>query len=148
MFLQAEFDFRNSITAQRQKVHQLQGLLAVLLAGFVFFLVDDAIFCVWLESILLLVYLRSKQRISMATPIDSLVVKGNSAAAMIDGVHCPLASCELDYYGSKITLIKLTTIGGQVHRCFVFPDVLGADKYRELLALLKAGSLESAPSTI
>jgi len=148
MPLQAEFDFRNSIAAQRQKAHQLQGLLAVLLAGFVFFLVDDAVFCVWLELILLLVYLRSKQRISMTTSIESLVVKSNSAAAKIDGVHYPLATCGLDYYSSRITLIKLTTIEGQVHRCFVFPDVLGADKYRELLALLKAGPLESAPSTI
>ncbi|PCJ37191.1 MAG: hypothetical protein COA75_05465 [Cellvibrionales bacterium] len=148
MPLQAEFDFRNSITRQRQKVHQLQGLLAALLAGFVFFLVDDAIFCVYLELILLLVYLRSKQRISMAAPVESLVVKSNSAAAMIDGVHCRLTSCELDYYATRIALIKLTTIEGQVHRCFVFPDVLGADKYRELLALLQAGLLESAPSTI
>jgi len=148
MPLQAEFDFRNSIVAQRQKAHQLQSLLAALLAGFVFFLVDDAIFCVWLELILLLVYLRSKQRISMATPIEHLVVKSNSAAAMIDCVYYPLASCELDYYSSRIALIKMTTIEGQVHRCFVFPDVLGADKYRELLALLKAGPLELAPSTI
>ena len=148
MPLQAEFDFRNSIVAQRQKVHQLQGLLAVLLAGFVFFLVDDAIFCIWLELIILLVYLRSKQRISMARPIEHLVVKSNSAGAMIDGVHCPLTSCELDYCGSRVALIKLTTIEGQVHRYFIFPDVLGTDKYRELLALLKAGPLESAPSTI
>ncbi|OUS17152.1 hypothetical protein A9Q88_04800 [Gammaproteobacteria bacterium 50_400_T64] len=148
MPLQAEFDFRNSLAPQRQKVHQLQGLLAVLLAGFVFFLVDDTVFCVWLELILVLVYLRSKQCISMALPIERLVVKSNSAAAMIDGAHCPLATCGLDYCSSRVVLIKLTTMEGQVHRCFIFPDILGADKFRELIALFKAGLLESTPSTL
>jgi len=148
MPLQAEFNFKESIPAQRQKIRRLQCFVAALLAVFVFCLAPDAIACYLLELILLLVFIRTRRNFAMTSSLESLVVKNKSAAAIIDGRHHALSAYGLDYFSSWLATIRLTTVAGESHRFFVFPDLMGAEKYRQLIALLKAKSTESGTKAI
>ena len=136
--LQAEFNFKESLAAQRLKVQRVQNLFAGLMALFIYCLVSDAIVTGLLELILLLVFLRARQAIALSAAVESLVVQNKSATVSINGQQYPLSACGLDYFSSYMALVSLTTVAGQTYRCFVFPDLLGAAKYRQLLALLKA----------
>ena len=142
--LQAEFNFKESLAAQRLKVQRLQNLFAGLMALFIYYLVSDAIYTGLLELILLLVFLRARQAITMSAAVECLVVKNKSAAASINGRHHPLSAYGLEYFSSYLALVSLTTVAGQTYRCFVFPDSFGAVKYRQLLVLLKAASTTTA----
>ena len=147
MHLQAEFNFKESLAAQRLKVQRVQNLFAGLMALFIYCLVSDAIYIGLLELILLLVFLRARQAITLSAAVESLVVQNKSATVSINGQQYPLSACGLDYFSSYMALVSLTTVAGQTYRCFVFPDLLGAAKYRQLLALLKAAPLRAAPAS-
>ena len=146
MHLQAEFNFKESLAAQRLKVQRLQNLFAGLIAVLIYCVVGDTIYTGLLELILLLVFLRARQAITLSAAVESLVVQNKSAAASINGQQYPLSAYGLDYFSRYLALVSLTTVAGQTYRCFVFPDLLGAAKYRQLLALLKAGPLRAAPT--
>ena len=146
MHLQAEFNFQECLTAQRLRVQRLQNLFAGLMALFIYCLVSDAIYTGVLELILLLVFLRAREAIRLYPDIEFLVVQNNSAAVSINGQQHPLLAYGLDYFSRYLALVRLTTVEGQTYHCFVFPDLLGGVKYRQLLALLKAASLRAAPA--
>ena len=145
--LQAEFNFKESLTAQRLKVQRLQNLFAGLMALCIYCLVSDAIVTGLLELTLLLVFLRARQALTLSAAIESLVVQNKNATASINGQQHSLSAYGLDYFSSYLALVSLTTVAGQTYRCFVFPDVFGAVKYRQLLALLKAAPLRAAPAS-
>jgi hypothetical protein len=142
--LQAEFNFKASRAAQRLKIQRLQNLFAGLMALFIYYLISDAIATGLLELTLLLVLLRARQALTLFTAVESLVVKNKSAVASINGRHHPLSAYGLDYFSSYLALVSLTTVAGETYRCFVFPDLFGAVKYRQLLALLKAAPTAAA----
>ena len=142
--LQAEFNFKESHVTQRLKVQRLQNLFAGLVALFIYCLISDAIYTALLELILLLVLLRAREAITPSAAVESLVVQNKSAAASINGQQHPLSAYGLDYFSRYLALVSLTTVAGQTYRCFVSPDLLGAVKYRQLLALLKAVPAVSA----
>ena len=139
--LQAEFNFKESRAAQRLRVQRLQNLFAGLIALLIYCVVGDTIYTGLLELILLLVFLRTRQAITLSTAVESLVVQKKSAVASINCQQHPLSAYGLDYFSRYLALVSLTTVDGQTYRCFVFPDVLGAVKYRQLIALLKAAPL-------
>lgn len=145
MRLQAEFNFKESFAPQRLRVQRLQNLFAGLIALLIYCVVGDTIYTGLLELILLLVFLRARQAITLSAAVESLVVQDKSAAVSINGYQHPLSAYGLDYFSRYLTLVRLTTVAGQTYRCFVFPDLLGAVKYRQLLALLKAAPLGVAP---
>ena len=137
MRLQAEFDFKDTFAAQGLKIRRLQRGVAGLTALLIFCVVADPVYMGLLEFILLLVFLRARQ--SMAMPVvECLVVKNKSATALIAGEHHALSAYRLDYFSTWLALVRLTTVAGQTYRCFVFPELLGSVKYRQLIALLKA----------
>ncbi|MBQ0721393.1 MAG: hypothetical protein KBT88_00010 [Gammaproteobacteria bacterium] len=137
---QAEFDFTQSLAAQRLKILRLQFVFAGLVALFIFLISQDALVCGWLELILLLVFLRARRGLLTAPVVERLVVAKKSASATINGRHHPLSSYRLDYFSHWLALIQLTTVAGQRYHCCVFADLLGVEKYRHLLAVLKATS--------
>jgi len=143
--LQAEFNFKEYLAAQRLKVQCVQNLFVGLMALFIYCLVSDAIYIGLLELILLLVFLRARHSVKMFTAIECLVVKDKSAAALINGEHYSLSAYGLDYCCTWLALIRLTTVAGQTYRCFISPDLLGGVKYRQLIALLKAKTVAPAP---
>lgn len=142
--LQAEFDFKESLVAQRLKIQRLQNLFAGLIALFIYYVVSDAIVTGLLELTLLLVFLRARQAITMFAAVECLVVKNKRAEALINGQYHSLSAYGLDYFSSYLALVSLTTVAGQTYRCCVFSDLFGAVKYRQLLALLKAAPTASA----
>ena len=138
MHLQAEFNFIKPSAAQRLRVRRLQGPLAVIIALLIYCLVNDAIYRGLLELLLLLVLLRARQSMISAASIESLVLQDKNARASINGRHYYLSTCRLDYFSRWLSVLRLTTVAGQTHRCCISPDLLGAAKYRQLLAALKA----------
>ena len=142
--LQAEFYFQECLAAQRLRVRRLQSLFAGLMALFIYCLVSDAIYTGLLELILLLVFLRAREAIRLSADVEFLVVQNQSAAVSINGQQYPLSAYGLDYFSRYLALVSLTTVAGQTYHCFVFPDLLDAVKYRQLLALLKAAPTTSA----
>lgn len=144
MRLQAEFNFQECLAAQRLRVQRLQNLFTGLMALFIYCLVSDAIYTGLLELILLLVFLRAREAIRLSADVEFLVVQNQSAAVSINGQQYPLSAYGLDYFSRYLALVSLTTVAGQTYHCFVFPDLLDAVKYRQLLALLKAAPTTSA----
>ena len=142
--LQAEFNFQECLAAQRLRVQRLQNLFTGLMALFIDCLVSDAIYTGLLELILLLVFLRAREAIRLSADVEFLVVQNQSAAVSINGQQYPLSAYGLDYFSRYLALVSLTTVAGQTYHCFVFPDLLDAVKYRQLLALLKAAPTTSA----
>lgn len=114
------------------------------MALFIYCLVSDAIYTGLLELILLLVFLRAREAIRLSADVEFLVVQNQSAAVSINGQQYPLSAYGLDYFSRYLALVSLTTVAGQTYHCFVFPDLLDAVKYRQLLALLKAAPTTSA----
>ncbi len=148
MPLHAEFSFKTSIPVQRQKVLGLQSAFAALIAVFIFLLASNVIACCLLELMLTLVFIRTRRNVVMAAVLESLTLRNKSAAAIIDGKHYVLSAYGLDYFSSWLAAIRLTTVAGASYCFFVFPDLLGAEKYRQLIALLKAKSTESTGQSI
>jgi len=146
--LRAEFDFKESLAAQRLKVQRLQSLFAVLLALFIYHLVGDLIYRGLLALILLLVFLRARHSVLMSTAVERLVVQNKRAAAVINGQQHPLSAYGLDYFSNWLALVRLTTVAGQTYHCYVSPDLLGLAKYRQLIALLKAQSTTSSEKIV
>ncbi len=144
MPLQAEFNFKASIPAQRQKIRRLQIFFVAVVAVFILFLASNVIACCLLELLLFLVSIRTRRNVAMRASIESLVVKNKSAAAIIDGSYHALSAYRLDYFSSWLATVRLTTVAGTGYCFLVFPNLLGAEKYRELITLLKAKSTESS----
>jgi hypothetical protein len=144
--LQAEFNFKESVVAHGLRVQCLQNLFAGLIAVFIYCLVSDVIYIGLLELILLLVLLRERESIKLSSAVDSLVVQNKSVTASINGQKHPLSACELDYFSRYLALVSLTTVAGQTYRRVVFPDLFDTVKYRQLIALLKAAPLRTAPT--
>lgn len=147
MPLHAEFNFNASIPSQRQKIRHLQNFVVAVVAVFIFFLASNIIACCLLELLLFLVAIRTRRSFAMRASIDSLVVRNKSAAAIIDGSHHALSAYGLDYFSSWLATVRLTTVAGASYCFLVFPNLLGADEYRELMTLLKAKSSESSGQT-
>ncbi|RLA40152.1 MAG: hypothetical protein DRQ64_05315 [Gammaproteobacteria bacterium] len=142
MPLHAEFNFKASIPTQRQKIQRLQNFVVAVVAVFILFLASNVIACCLLELLLLLVLIRTRRNFAMGASIESLVVRNKSASAIIDGSHHALSAYGLDYFSSWLAAVRLTTVAGARYCFFVSPNLLGAEKYRELITLLKAKSTE------
>lgn len=148
MPLHAEFNFKPCLATQRLKLERLQELFALAISVCVFYLLGDAVYASVLVSILLLLLLRARQRIGVSAVVEKLVLQNKSARAVISGHHHALATCGLNYCSSYLTLLRLTTMAGQTHHCFVTPGLLGVVKYRQLIALLHARSGKSFEPTL
>lgn len=142
MSLQAEFNFKASIPAQRQKIRRLQNTVVVVVAVFILFLASNVIACCLLELLLFLVLIRTRCSFAMKASIENLTVRNKSAVTTIDGSHHILSAYGLDYFSSWLATVRLTTVAGASYCFLVFPDLLGADKYRQLITLLKAKPTE------
>lgn len=142
MPLHAEFNFKASIPAQRQKIRHLQNFVVAVVAVFIFCLASNVIACCLLELLLFLVLIRTRRNLAMRASIESLIVRNKSTAAIIDGSHHALSTYGLDYFSSWHAAVRLTTVAGASYCFFVFPNLMGAEKYRELITLLKAKSTE------
>ena len=138
MHLQAEFDFKAANPAGRLNIQRLQLIAAGLIAVLIACLAGDVLKAAFLELSLLLMFLRARRYSAMAPSLDYLVLKNKGGTASINGRQQVLAAYCLDYFSNWVALLRLTTVAGQTQRFFVFPKLLGVDKYRELLALLKA----------
>ncbi|MBL4782565.1 MAG: hypothetical protein JKX92_10005 [Porticoccaceae bacterium] len=138
--LPAEFDFTERAFAQRQKIQRLQYLLIAPVAGFVFLLSEDVIYGGLLELVLLLVFCRARRGVAMADVVERLVISSKSGKAIINGRAHALSACGIAYSSTWLTLISLST-AAKSYRCWVSPGLLGSEKYRQLIALLKAKPL-------
>jgi len=144
MLQQAEFNFKESIPAQRQKIRLLQNVVLGVVAFFILLLAGNFVVCTLLELLLLLVSIRIRRSLAMSASLESLTITSKNAAVIIDGSHYDLSTYALDYYSSWIATIRLTTEAGESYCFAVFPSLIGAEKYRQLLALLKARFTEPA----
>ena len=138
MPLQAEFTFKGSRPAQHQKILYLQIVVLAVVASFILLLIDNIIVCILLELILFLVLIRARSKIAMAASVESLIVRSESAVAIIDGRHYALSTYGLGYFSRWLAAVRLTTAAGASYCFFVFPGLIGAGKYRQLISLLKA----------
>ena len=144
MSLQAEFDFTGLIPAQRQKIQRLQIIIAAFVALLIFFMVRDVVYCALLELILLLMFFRERHEIVIGAAVERLMVNAKSGAALINGSHYSLSMYRLDYFSASMALVRLKTMTGEAYFFWVFSDLLGMEKYRQLIALLKAKGLQSS----
>jgi len=142
-----EFDFKQGAGAQQLKIQRLQGLFVVPIAGFVLLLSEDSVYCALLELTLLLVFLRARQGVASAAVVEGLVIKPKSTEALIHGRQCLLSACAIEYSCSWLTVFRMTT-AQQSYRSWISPSLLGDEKYRQLIALLKAKPLLITPSTV
>lgn len=135
---QAEFSFKESIHAQRQKIWRLQNFLLAVVALLILCLTNSVIICILLELLLFLLAIHTRRSLVKGVCIENLMVRNKRVTVTIDGSHYALSSYHLDYMSRWLATVRLTTTAGTSYCLVVFPSLMGTGKYCQLMALLKA----------